>query len=153
MAPRRAPALWLCGAVLAAALSAAAESTGPLVLEDAWVRALPPTQRVTAAYLRVTNPGATPVRITGAEAAGAGRAALHDSVETDAGMARMQPVPSLPLGPGASVTLAPRGLHIMLMDLERMPQPGASLRLCLLTSDGGRSCTDARVRRGAGQAH
>jgi copper(I)-binding protein len=120
----------------------------PLTLEDAWVRALPPTQSVTAGYLTVTNSGNDTVRIVGAEAGGAGRTELHESRAEGSAM-RMVAVEALPLAPGESARFAPGGLHMMLKDLERMPAPGDSVRLCLLTDDGGRSCTDAAVRRAA----
>lgn len=131
------------GAVLAAPAVA-----GPLTIEDAWVRALPPTQAVTAAYLTVSNSGDDTVRIVGAEAAGAGRTELHESRAEGSAM-RMVPVEALPLAPGESARFAPGGLHLMLKDLERMPAPGDTVRLCLVTDDGERSCTDAAVRRDA----
>ena len=56
--------------VLGAAL-AAPTVADPLAVEDAWVRALPPTQSVTAGYLVVTNRGDDTVRIVGAAASGA----------------------------------------------------------------------------------
>lgn len=135
--------LLVLGAVLAA--PAVADS---LAIEGAWVRALPPTQSVTAAYLTVTNSGDDTVRIVGAEAGGAGRTELHESRSEGSAM-RMVPVEALPLAPGASAVFAPGGLHLMLKDLERMPAPGDSVRLCLITDDGERSCTDAAVRRDA----
>jgi len=137
-------AIALClGATLAASAVA-----GSLTLENAWVRALPPTQSATAGYLRVTNSGTESVRITGAEASAAGRVSIHES-RTEGNVMRMVPVVALPLPPGSSLTLAPGGLHLMLQDLARMPAAGESLQLCLLTDRGERSCTDAEARRTA----
>ncbi|HBO11871.1 MAG TPA: copper chaperone PCu(A)C [Halieaceae bacterium] len=133
--------------VLGAAL-AAPTVADPLAVEDAWVRALPPTQSVTAGYLVVTNRGDDTVRIVGAAASGAGRAELHESRAEDGAM-RMVPVAVLPLAPGESASFEPGGLHLMLKDLERMPAPGETVRLCLITDDGEPSCADAAVRRDA----
>lgn len=135
-----------------AAHAVSAESAEHITLENAWVRALPPTQSSTAAYLRVINEGTDPVRITGAEASGAGRVALHQSRSED-GIMRMLPVGELPLAPGASADFEPGGLHLMLQELERMPTPGDSVRLCLLSERGTRSCVDAEVRRTAPSGH
>jgi len=135
--------LFALGAVLAA--PAVADF---LTLEDAWVRALPPTQSVTAGYLEVTNTGEDAVRIVGAAADGAGLVELHESRSEDGAM-RMVPVAVLPLAPGESASFEPGGLHLMLKDLERMPAPGDSVRLCLITDDGEPSCTEAPVRRDA----
>ena len=119
-----------------------------LVIEDAWVRALPPTQSNTAAYLRVTNTGSEREEITGASVELAGRAEIHTSVMVD-GYVKMQQLQLLALASGESVELAPGGKHVMLLDLERMPAQGESLQLCLITAAGGQACIAAPVRKGA----
>ena len=139
---------------LTAALAAPAFAAS-LTLESAWVRALPPTQSMTAGYLTVTNNGDETVRIVGAAAVGAGRTELHES-RAEGGALRMVPVASLILAPGESASFEPGGLHLMLKDLERMPDPGDSVRVCLITAEGEPSCTEAAVRRDAhagGQHH
>jgi copper(I)-binding protein len=138
-------------ALLALLLPAAARAQ--LTLADAWVRAMPPTQRVTAAYLTASNSGSAPLVLSVAEASLggrplAGRVELHRSAEVD-GLMRMQRLDSLTLAPGERVTLTPGGLHLMLLDLARMPAPGETVRLCLGDGSGARSCIDAPVRRDA----
>ncbi|KGE02839.1 copper chaperone PCu(A)C [Pseudohaliea rubra] len=137
--------------VVLGALLAAPVVADPLTLTDAWVRALPPTQAMTAGYLSVTNSGDVAVRIVGAEAGGAGRTELHES-RAEGGAMRMVAVEALVLAPGESASFEPGGLHLMLKDLDRMPAPGDTVRLCLLSDDGERSCTDAAVRRDAPMA-
>ena len=122
--------------VLGAAL-AAPTVADPLAVEDAWVRALPPTQSVTAGYLVVTNRGDDTVRIVGAAASGAGRAELHESRAEDGAM-RMVPVAVLPLAPGESASFEPGGLHLMLMQaVDAIPTEG-EIPLALLLADGER---------------
>lgn len=130
-----------CLLALPPALAAQAQA----VLENAWVRALPPTQANTAAYVTVRNPGAEPLSITGGSAALAGRVELHDTVEVD-GMLRMGQQESVTVPAGGTVDFAPGGLHLMLLDLERMPSAGEVLELCL-DIDGEPVCTDAETRR------
>jgi copper(I)-binding protein len=120
-----------------------------LSIEGAWVRALPPTQSSTAAYLSAVNDGEEAVRITGASAPVAGEVQIHTTRELD-GMLRMERVPAIDLAPGERVELAPGGMHLMLLDLERMPALGDSVKLCLLPAGGGAVCTTAEVRRDAG---
>ena len=60
-----------------------------LKIEDAWVRALPPTQKVTAAYLTVSNPGPAAVTITGGKADLAAEVQIHSTREID-GYTRME---------------------------------------------------------------
>ncbi len=124
------------------------------VLESAWVRALPPTQANTAAYVTVRNSGSEPLTITGGSATLAGRVEIHDTAEVD-GMLRMRQQESVTVPAGGSLDFAPGGLHLMLLDLERMPAAGEVLELCL-DVDGEPVCTDAETRRGpadAGQEH
>ena len=138
-------------ALLAAGLlsaSVSADDDGLLVIEDAWVRALPPTQSVTSAYLSVTNPGSAPVAIIGGEAELAGEVQIHTTRDVD-GYMRMERLQQLELPPGGSARLAPGGVHLMLMQLQRMPAVGERLRLCLILSSGQSACTEAEVKKSA----
>ena len=120
-----------------------------LEISEAWVRALPPTQANTAAYLTAVNRGDTPIVVSGATAELAGRAELHNSVMVD-GYMRMEPLASVTLAPGQTLTLAPGGKHLMLLDLQRMPISGETVRVCLTAEQGEPVCTEAPVRRGDG---
>jgi len=117
-------------------------------LTGAWVRALPPTQSVTAAYLTVSNPGDTDLVVTGATADVAGAVEIHTSREVD-GMLRMEQLQSLRVTAGKTVELAPGGAHLMLLDLERMPAPGEPVRLCLQLASGEEACTVAPATKAA----
>lgn len=117
----------------------------PLALTLAWVRAMPPGQSMTAAYLQITNPGATPVIIEGIRSP-LGQASLHQTVLED-GQSRMRPVQSLTVAPSEHLAMEPGGLHVMLTGLEAQPGVGESTPLCLLTSVG-EICVDAIVQRG-----
>lgn len=120
-----------------------------VVIEQAWVRAMPPTQRMTAAYLTVINRGDGPVKITGASSPLASAAELHESREVD-GYTRMERLHQLPLAAGEAVHLSPGGMHLMLMGLEHMPAPGSTVQLCLSLSAGEAVCVDAPVKKDAG---
>jgi len=114
-------------------------------LAGAWVRALPPTQTVTAAYVEIRNAGDAPVTINGASVEGAGRVEFHTTREVD-GMLRMERLDALSVPAGDSLSLAPGGVHLMLFDLDGMPQPGTARRLCLQLQGGREVCTMAAVR-------
>jgi copper(I)-binding protein len=138
-------------ALLAAGLLSASVSAGDdelLVIKDAWVRALPPTQNVTSAYLSVTNPGSAPVTITGGTADLAGEVQIHTTRDVD-GYMRMERLQQIELPPGGSARLEPGGVHLMLMQLQRMPAVGEQLRLCLTLSSGQSACTEAAVKKSA----
>ncbi len=118
-------------------------------VHDAWVRAMPPGQTRTAAYLTVHNPGPGAVTVTGARADVAGRTEMHNSLEVD-GMMRMEPVAELPVPAGARVAFSPGGLHLMLMDLQRVPAVGERVSVCLEIADRPPACASAPVQRDAG---
>ncbi len=136
------------------ALPGARAAQAQVELDDAWVRALPPTQTNTAAYVTVRNVSSEPLTISGGSASLAASVELHDTVEVD-GMLRMRQQESITVPAGESVSFAPGGLHLMLLGLERMPAVGESLELCL-EINGTSQCTQAETRRApaaSGSAH
>lgn len=126
---------------------AIAEEPG-VTLSEAWIRALPPTQPVTAAYVTITNQGVAPIALSGARAEGAGRVEIHTTRQVD-GLLRMEQLSTLTVEPGQTQSLAPGGAHLMLFDLESMPRVGESRQLCLLFESGNEVCTAAAVRKSA----
>lgn len=118
-----------------------------LRIEGAWVRAMPPTQRMTAAYLSCVNTGDAPVTLLGARADVGGHASLH-ATRRNGDRVSMEALESIVLEPGRRLVLEPGGLHLMLMDMPRMPTPGETVELCLVSSVGSH-CVAAPVRREA----
>ena len=135
-------------------LSAAAEQSAVVELASAWVRALPPTQTNTAAYLTVINRGDTGITIVGASADLAEKVEIHTTREID-GYLRMEQLQDLSVAAGQSVQLAPGGTHLMLLGLARMPLSGETVPLCLELAAGDKVCAVAEVRKTAAgqQAH
>lgn len=137
-------------------LAVVAEQDVTLELDNAWVRALPPFQPNTAAYLTLLNRGEVAVSIVGASSDLADRVELHTTRKID-GLMRMEQLQGLALAPGEQVELAPGGTHLMLLGLEYMPAPGDEVRLCLQLASGNEVCTEAQVRKSAdepdGQNH
>lgn len=144
---RRSGSVAACALALLCTVSSV---SAEVLLSGAWLRALPPTQNTTAAYVSVHNQGSTSVAVIGGRAELTAKVEVHQSLEEE-GFMRMRPVPSLVIAPQESVELAPGGLHLMLLELERMPTEGELLELCLSLDDGSESCTEARVQRGPEQ--
>jgi len=130
---------WLCGLVLPAALYAGT----PLEVEDAWIRAAPPTAQVLAGYLTLRNTGDRTLEITGARSPDFSGIEIHRTIEEN-GVARMVRLESIPLAPGARLRLEPGAMHLMLFDPEHPFRPGDTVRLELLYS-GGSLPFEARV--------
>lgn len=140
------PSVLLAGILLAPA------ALGQPVISNAWVRAMPPTQSMTAGYLALDNTGDSAITITGATSDASPRVEIHTTVTRD-GMQRMQPVDAIEVKAGGRVELAPGGYHLMLREMPSMPVEGDSIELCLELASGNPVCTVAVVRRGAPDAN
>ena len=106
---------------------------GPLDVRDVRIGA-PPVPDRAALYLSLRSRGGEVV-IDGVEADGAARAELHRT-RMEGDLMRMDRVESVtvPAG-GDEVALAPGGLHVMLLDLDRRLEPGDRIPVRLLLSE------------------
>jgi copper(I)-binding protein len=90
-----------------------------------------------AAYLKITNNGVSDDRLIAVKAAIAQRVEIH-SMEMDHGVMRMRAVDGgLAIAAGDSVTLAPGGLHIMLMGLTTDLAPDTQHEIILVFEKAG----------------
>jgi periplasmic copper chaperone A len=133
-------ALAACAALIAPARAQAP----PLTVADAWVRATPGSD-VAAAYMTLHNGGTQPLRIVGVRSAVAGHAMIHES-RLENGQSIMRAHEPLEVAAGATVRLAPGGLHVMLMALAHPLAVGEPVPLVLLLEGGARVAVSARVR-------
>ncbi|MER2267676.1 DUF1775 domain-containing protein [Methylobacterium oxalidis] len=97
---------------------------GDLSIETPWTRATPGGAKVAGGYVRITNTGTQPDRLTGATMALSGRGEIH-SMSMEGGVMKMAPVEGgLTIKPGETVELKPGGLHLMFLDLTGAPKVG-----------------------------
>lgn len=112
-------------------LGAAAAPASAITASKAWSRPVAPGLPTGVVYLTVHNGGRAPDRLVGAATPVAASAGLHQSMRMGA-MMSMQPVPGgLSLAPGATVTLAPGGYHLMLEGLKHGLRVGQRYPLTL----------------------
>ena len=135
----------LAGTALLALAGAA--SAGDLVLENAWLRAVPPVSPTMAGYFTLRNDGDRAVELKGARTDIAGGAMLHDTETTGDGQARMVHLSGITLEPGDQATFAPGGKHLMLMKLTKVPAPGETVEICFHLKGGKDACTGFPVIR------
>ena len=124
-------------------LTSAARADAPAV-RDAWARATPPGSDVAAVYLTLVG-GRTADHLQGASTPRAAMTHLH-SMDDTGGMARMRAVDSLAVPAGMTVTLAPQGLHLMLMGLAAPLVAGERFPLTLHFAKGGDRTLDVHVQ-------
>lgn len=111
--------------------------TGP------WARASILASRPGAAYLSLTSD--TGDRLLAATTPAAGHVMIH-AAQTDAnGVARMTRLEVLELPPGQTVTFAPGGMHLMLMNLEDKLEEGTRFPLTLIFETAGEMTVEVPV--------
>ena len=116
-------AVLLLGASAASAMGTAESS---VEFRDLWVRATVPGQPVAAAYGAIKS--GTRLALVTVTSPVARRCEIHQ-MKTEGGMMRMRAVKELPMGAGKVVELAPGGLHLMLLDLDKPLTAGATVPL------------------------
>ncbi len=134
-----APAVRIVAAAQKGAPAAAAPAVkaGALSIEAPWLRATPGGAKVAGGYVTVRNTGTEPDTLTGASIPQAGRAEIH-TMSTEGGVMKMAPVEGgLALAPGASVALAPGGLHLMFLDLKQGLKAGETVSGTLTFAKAG----------------
>jgi len=101
-----------------------------------------------AGYAVLRNSGDAAVSVVGADSADFGSVSLHESIEEN-GVERMRPLGTLSIAPGASVTLAPGGKHLMLMNPARGLRAGDTARIHVRAESGEGAIADFVVRDSA----
>jgi periplasmic copper chaperone A len=139
----RAGTFLLLPAVCLALLTGVAPAPA-LSVENAWVRATPGVD-VAAAYMTLHNGGNSPLVVVAVRSPLAAAAMIHET-RTVRGESTMRPHERLLIAAGASVVLAPGGLHVMLQGLAHPLAVGEQVPLELLLAGGGRVTVSARVR-------
>lgn len=125
--------LLLLTASLAACGTAPGQSTAVQVTE-ARIRVPVPGQDKTVAYLTIENGSTTPFVLTAIESAGARAIEMH-TIDRDGDRVRMRRLPEVAVEPGATVTFAPGGLHLMIFGVTEPIDPFTAT---LVAADGRR---------------
>lgn len=123
---------------------------GSITVEQPWARATPAGAKVGGGYLRVTNTGPEPDRLTGGTFPIADKVEVHEmSMVND--IMRMKQVPDgLEIEPGASVELKPGGTHLMFLGLREGLSEGQVLKGTLIFEKAGPVEVTYQVRGMAG---
>ncbi len=110
-------------------------AAGDIDIRQPWARASAGAGKTAAAYVTIVNGGAADALI-GAATPVAARAALHGH-QMDGDMMKMRPIDRVALAPGATVILAPGGIHIMMFGLTRRLVEGETFPLTLTFENAG----------------
>ncbi|GAA4369373.1 copper chaperone PCu(A)C [Paeniglutamicibacter cryotolerans] len=116
------------------AQTATQDEPAPLHVHDAWIKAA--DGGMTSAFATLHNESAEPLTLSGASSDIADDIELHE-MTGGTGATSMKELPGgITVEPGASVELAPGGLHLMLMGVHEAVKPGQSPVIALELADG-----------------
>lgn len=139
----------LLALILALAPSGAALAhdirAGDLVIDHPWARASAGQAANGAMYVSVTNHGTAVDRLVGVETGAAERAELHAHEIDAAGVMSMHAVEAVDVPAGATIVLAPGGLHVMLFGLAAPLALGTTFEATLTFERAGRVAVEVHV--------
>ena len=125
---------------------------GDIRVDDAWIRAAPPTAMMLAAYMKVENTSDRPRTLTGAESSFFAQVEMHNTLIKD-GMAQMVHQEKVEIPARGSVEFSPGGYHFMLMAPNEPLRIGDKVDFTLSFGNGEQVVTEAEVRKATPMAH
>ena len=102
-------------------------------IQRGWAR-ISDSGGTSGAYMNIVNNDTVPITLVGVSTADAGAAEVHETMQHE-GVVQMMPRTELRMAVGEVVTMAPGGLHVMLVDVRRSLAVGDSVQLRLQFSD------------------
>jgi copper(I)-binding protein len=133
-----------------------AATPASIEIQNGYVRAVPPGQQNSAAFMTLINQGEDSIALLAGESTAAEVVELHTHLMED-GMMRMRQVEQIEVPAGKTVELKPGGLHVMLIGLTSPLKPGDTIDLNLGFDDGSQQSLTLPVKRiephGGGMQH
>ncbi|HST44229.1 MAG TPA: copper chaperone PCu(A)C [Luteimonas sp.] len=113
------------------------QSVGGLDVALPWARAVPPGAPVAAGYLTIRNRGTHQDRLVSVRTSSAERVEIH-AMRMEDGVARMRALADgLPIPPGATVSVAPGGYHLMFITPGTAFTAGGEAQVTLVFAEAG----------------
>ena len=118
---------------------------GSLKIGHPWARATPPTAPSGGGFLTVTNTGTTADRLVSVSSPAAAQVQVHE-MKMDGTIMRMRELENgLEIPPGATVALAPGGLHLMMMGLKAPLKEATRVPVTLVFEKAGKIDVEMQV--------
>ncbi len=111
-----------------------------------WIKNLPPPVPLRAGYMTIHNARTSAIIIDSIRSEAFTSVEIHRSIEQN-GIMSMERVPSLKIEAGASVQLAPGGLHLMMMNPYQPTRPGDFISVTIVLEDGSQHSMEMQVKR------
>ncbi len=132
--------------LLSAQLFAASRASDVVSVINPYVRAVPPGQKITAAFLQLANSSDSKHSLVAASSTAADVLELHSHIHEN-GMMKMRRIDKIEIPAKAKTELKPGTLHIMLIGLKNPLKPGQEVSIILKFADGSEKNITAPVRK------
>lgn len=127
-------------------LLAATSAAEDVTVVDPYVRAVPPGQPNSAAFMQLQNSSTNNHAIVKAESPVSKVVELHTHI-MEGGMMKMRQVKQIEIPAQGKTTLQPGGLHVMFLGLKSGLKPGQLVPVTLIYEDGSKTMLHAQVRK------
>jgi copper(I)-binding protein len=121
----------------ASMVMAAPVVAGDLTIEGYWVKAMLPGQPVAGGFLKLINKGTTDDKLISATSPKSGRMELHEMAMKGDVMEMREIEGGIAIAAGATVELAPGGLHVMFFDVTETLKDGDMVPVTLTFEKAG----------------
>lgn len=122
------------------------QQQGDIQIQHAYVRAVPPGQPNSAAFMTLRNMSDKANAVVSASSPAANAVELHTHT-MDGGMMKMRQIEKVDIPANGEAVLKPGGMHIMLIGLKEQLIPGMKVSLSLTFADGTKSTIEAPVQQ------
>ena len=126
--------LSLPGFLMLGFIATAAAQTTTIQIDHCWARAS--VTKTGAVYMTIKNTGNADDRLVAVATPVADRAQLHIEMN-DNGIMKMRPLSAIDVKANSTVTLAPGGMHVMLIGLKQRLKEGQSFPMTLTFEKAG----------------
>lgn len=130
--------------LLIASLLTSTIAQAEVEISDARVRAVPPGQKMTGAFMDIKNSGSD-LQVISAESSISKVVELHTHIK-DGEVMRMRKVPTIDLPANSTTRLKPGGLHVMFIGLKETLNVDQKIDLKLNFSDGSSQTLEVPVK-------
>ena len=130
---------------VATLLSFNAYAASDIEVDNAWVRTAPPTAKVLAAYMEITNHDNQAQTLIGANSPQFKAVEIHQT-QMHEGMMHMKAIDSIIFDSHETVSFEPGGYHFMLIKPKDMVHKGDKIKIELNFKDGSKVVVHASVK-------
>ena len=117
-----------------------------VTISNPYIRAMPPGQPTSLAFMGITNNSDKDVALVDAEGTVSRKLELHTHIMKNE-MLHMRKVDKIDIPAGKTVMLESGGLHVMLIGLKQDLKPGDTVLLTLVFNDSSKKQLNVPVRK------